>query len=159
PAEDFTVTTDGELRAEVAVSFTCTSAVVRFSLDGTLAFSSDPVPPSASTGPVDLGPVAPGTHTLTVAADVPLGLNCDSRAWSGPLWVTTAGVADDDAAFVAPGETATVSTAVTGSLRPAGVTATLNRSASATTAARLSAITYDGRPSGLPPSPIRAAGF
>jgi hypothetical protein len=159
PSHDFTVTTDGVLRAETTVSDTCVNAVVRFSLDGTLAFTSDPILAGETTGLVDLGPVSPGTHTLTVTADVPLGINCDSRLWTGTLSVTTAGVTDDDIALVAPGEMATVSTAVTGSPRPAGVTATLTRTSSATTTARLSAITYDGLPSGLPPSPIRAAGY
>lgn len=67
------------LRAEVAVTFTCIATTVYFHVDGTLASTSDPVPVDGSTGVVDLGPVTPGTHTLTVAADVPLGINCGSR--------------------------------------------------------------------------------
>jgi hypothetical protein len=158
--EDFAVTTDGALTADVAVSFTCLGTEVEFRVDGTSAFTSDPVPAGGSTGVVDLGPVAPGTHTLTVAAVVPLSVECDLFAWSGTLSVTVDGVLDDDVAFVAPGGVATVSTAVAGSPRPAGITATLTRSASATATARFSVATYDGLPSGIPsPPPIRAAGY
>ncbi len=152
---DFPLTTDGVLRAEVAASSSC-SVNVNLFLDGAFVFSSQSVSASGNTGLLDLGPVAPGTHTLTTSVNV--STFC-SPVWQGLFSVTTAGVTADDIAFVAPGETATVSTALTSSLRPAGVTATLTRSASATTTARLSAITYDGLPSGLPPSPIRAAGY
>ena len=159
PTHDFPVTTAGGLSAEVKVIFACSWAVVRLRVDGELAFTSEPLSPGQSTGTVDLGSVAPGTHTLRVEADAGGGLECDSAFWDGTLSVTTTGVSDDDVAFVAPGDQDTVSTVVAGSPRPAGVSATLLRSQAATTAARISVATYDGLPQGAPSGPpIRAAG-
>jgi hypothetical protein len=160
PAQHFTVTTDGALSAEVvADTGNCVPIVVRFAVDGTPAFESEAVAPGASTGVAALGPVTAGTHTLSVEADVPLGVNCDFRAWSGTLSVTTSGIAATDVAFAGPGDVVTVSTAVFGSPRPPGITATLTRSGAATGIAQFSVATYDGLPSGLPPNPIRAAAF
>jgi hypothetical protein len=162
PAQHIGVTTAGTLRAEVTTADTnCAAITVILSIDGAAAFTSDAVAPGASTGPADLGPVSPGAHTLSVEARVPLSISCDSRGWSGILSITTAGVADDDVAIVAPGRSATVSTAVTGSPRPAGITATLFRSARATGSATISVATFSDIPSVLIPSPppIRAAGY
>lgn len=165
PAQHVSVTTDGTLRAELTAADTNSVAItVTLSVDGAAAFTSEPVAPGGSTGLADLGPVSPGTHTLSVEAQVPYGtcVACDSvsRGWSGVLSITTAGVADADTAVVAPGGSATVSTAVSGSPRPAGVTATLYRSASASGSATVSVATYVGLPSGLPGvPPIRAAGY
>lgn len=160
PAQHFTVTTDGALGAEVVASASnCTAIVVRFAVDGVTAFTSGEVAPGASTGAANLGPVAAGTHTLSVEAEVPVVSGCDPRGWSGTLNVTTSGVAASDVALVGPGDVVTVTTEVFGSPRPAGITATLTRSASAIGIARFSVTTYSGSPSGLPPSPIRAAGF
>lgn len=161
PARHFTVTTDGTLRAEVAADAgNCVAVTVVLSVDGAVGFRSEPVAPSASTGAVDLGPVSPGTHTLSVEAEVPIGIGCDTRGWAGTLTITTSGVADSDVAVVAPGGSATVSTAVGGSPRPAGITATLYRSASATTSATISVATYVGLPSGQPSGPpTRAAAY
>lgn len=159
PAQDFAVTTDGALSAEVTVTATCLSADVRFAVDGGPPVASGPLAPGESTGVVNLGPVTPGTHTLTVGADVASSIDCEARSWSGTLNVTTTGVSGEAVAFVLPGETATVSTVVAGSPRPAGVAATLFRSQAATTTARFSVATYDGLPSGLPPNPVRAAAY
>ena len=160
PAQDFIVTTDGALSAEVAVTFSCPSAVIRLAVNGELRYLSDPIATGGSTGIVDLGAVAPGTHTLTVAADLPLLLSCDERLWTGTLTVTTPGVTVSDSALVAPGASATVTTAVAGSPRPAGITATLFRSQAATTSALISVATFDGLPSGQPsPPPIRTSAF
>jgi hypothetical protein len=162
PDQHVAVTTAGTLRAEVTTADTnCAAITVILSIDGAAVFTSDAVAPGASTGPADLGPVSPGAHTLSVEARVPLSISCDSRGWSGILSITTAGVADNDVAIVAPGGSATVSTAVTGSPRPAGITATLYRSASARGSATLSVATFSDIPSVLIPSPppIRAAGY
>lgn len=160
PAQDFAVTTDGALTAEVTVSNSCGSPIIRFAVDGVPVAASDPVAIGGTTGKLELGPVTPGTHTLTVGADVPVLVNCDARLWAGTLAVTNSGVAASDVAFVAPGGTSTVSTVVAGSPRPAGVRATLFRSQAATTSALISVATYSGFPSGLPsPPPIRAAAF
>lgn len=160
PAQDFVVSTDGALAAEVTVTNSCGSPIVRFAVDGVPVAASDPVAIGGSTGKLVLGPVTPGTHTLTVGADVPLLTNCDARLWAGTLAVTNSGVAASDVAFVAPGGTRTVSTVVAGSPRPAGVRATLFRSQAATTSALISVATYSGLPSGVPtPPPIRAAAF
>ena len=102
PAQDFEFTTDGALAVEVTVVSTCLASVVRLFVDALPAFTSTPIDPGESTGPVDLGPISPGTHTLTVAADVPLNVECDSRSWSGTLAVTVSGVSDDDVVFVEP---------------------------------------------------------
>ena len=143
------MTTDGALAAEVVASAgNCTAINVHFRVDGGPDFASEGIAAGASTGVVDLGPVTPGTHTLTVVADVPLSVNCDSRAWSGTLTVTGAGILDEDVAFVLPGDVATVSTAVSGSPRPAGIEATLTRSGSAVGTAQFSVATYTGLPSG-----------
>ena len=161
PAQDFAVTTDGALAAEVVASDSnCTAIVVRFSVDGALAITSEGVAPGASTGVANLGPVAPGTHTLTVGADVPSTFLCDFRAWSGTLTVTGAGIVAEDVAFAGPGDVVTVSTAVSGSPRPAGIRATLTRSATAAGTAQFSVATYAGLPAGVPsPPPIRAAAY
>ena len=67
-AQDVEVTTDGTLRAKVTLAAgNCSSIVVRLSVDGALAFTSDPVEPGGSTSEVNLGPVEPGTHTLRFA--------------------------------------------------------------------------------------------
>jgi hypothetical protein len=159
PAQEFTITTGGALSAEVNVTFTCPTAVLRFSVDGALLHTSDPVAIGGSTGTVDLGPVTPGTHTLTIGADLPLLISCDERTWTGVLTVTTSGVAASDAATVAPGEMATVSTIVAGSTL-GGVRATLFHSQAATSDALISVARYDGLPSGLPsPPPIRTSAF
>jgi hypothetical protein len=165
PAQHFSVTTDGALSAEVVASLdNCVAIGVRLAVDGVQRFESQDVEPGSSTGVAELGPVTPGTHTLSVEADVPNGLNCDStsvRSWSGTLQVTTSGVAATDVAFVSPGSVVTVSTEVLGSPRPAGITATLTRSPVAAGVAQLSVVTYSGIPSFLGPSPppIRAAAF
>jgi hypothetical protein len=161
PAQDFSVTTDGALAAEVvAGEFNCTVIDIRFSVDGAPEVVSEGVAPGESTGVVDLGPVTPGTHTLTVGADVPPSLDCDSRAWSGELTVTGSGVLADDVGFAyMPGDVVTVSTEASGFPRPAGIRATLTRGSTATGTAQLSVVTYDGMPSGLPPNPVRAAAF
>jgi hypothetical protein len=171
PTRDFPVTTAGALSAEVTVTFACSSALVRFRVDGALLFTSEVLTVGESTGAADLGPVTPGTHTLSLEAEAGGGAGCDSAAWAGTLSVTTAGVTDHDVAFVAPGDQDTVSTAVAGSPRPAGVTATLFRSQAATTAGRISVATFAGLPSGAPSDPYlptdpyaptdpyRAAGF
>lgn len=160
PGQHFTVTTGGTLRAEVtADAGNCTDITVLLSVDGAIGFTSEPVAPNGSTGVADLGPVSPGTHTLSVEAELPDSA-CDVRGWAGTLTITTAGVAASDVAVVAPGASATVSTAVSGSPRPAGITATLYRSASATTSATISVATYVGLPSeGPSPPPIRAAAY
>jgi hypothetical protein len=167
PAQHFTVTTDGALGAELVADVgNCVAIAVRFAVDGGPETASASVPPGGSTGSTALGPVAPGTHTLSLAVDVPPGgINCDSisaRSWSGTLWVTTSGVAAADAGLAhAGGDIVTVSTAVTGSPRPAGITATLTRGATAAGVARISVATYAGIPSVLVPTPppIRAAAF
>jgi hypothetical protein len=162
PAQDFAVTTDGALAAEVVTSASnCRAIVVRFSVDGAPVFTSEGVAPGASTGVVNLGPVTPGTHTLTVGADVAATLLCDFRAWSGTLTVTGSGIVADDVAFAGPGDVVTVSTAVSGSPRPAGIAGTLTRSGTAAGTAQFSVATYAGIPSVLAPSPppIRAAAY
>ena len=163
PAQHFTVTTDGALSAEVvADADNCedTAIVVRFAVDGAPAFESEGVPPGASTGVAELGPVTAGTHTLSVEADVPTSFSCDFRAWSGTLAVTTSGVVATDTAFAGPGDVVTVSTVVLGSPRPAGITATLSRSPTAIGTAQFSVSTYAGLPSAIPSGPpIRAAAF
>lgn len=162
PAQDFSVTTDGALAAEVVASAgNCTAIDIRFSVDGDPDVESEGVAPGASTGVVNLGPVTPGTHTLTVAADVPINQFCDLRFWSGTLTVTGAGIVAEDVDFAyEPGDIVTVSTAVSGSPRPAGISATLTRGPTAAGTAQFSVATYIGLPSGVPGSPpIRAAAF
>jgi hypothetical protein len=149
---DFPVTTAGALSAEVTVTYTCSTAVVRFRVDDTLVFTSELLSIGESTDVVDLGPVTPGTHTLRVEADAGGGgLECDSPAWEGILSVTTSGVTDHDVAFVNPDHHDTVSVP--------GITATLDRSNVSPTAAvaRLSVATYDGLPSGQPGDPFQPA--
>ena len=161
PAQHFTVTTDGALSAEVvADADNCTAIVVRVAVDGAPAFESEGVAPGASSV-AELGPVTAGTHTISVEADVPISFSCDFRAWSGTLAVTTSGVAASDVAFAGPGDVVTVSTALLGFPRPAGITATLSRSPTAMGTAQFSVATYAGIPSVLIPSPppIRAAAF
>jgi hypothetical protein len=159
PAQDFIVTTDGALSAEVVASAgNCSAITVRFAVDGMQKAELEGVAPGGSTGIAEFGPVTPGTHTLTVQADVPLPLNCDLRIWSGTLTVTTSGVAASAVATVPPGGTATVSTVVAGS-GLAGVRATLFRSQAATSDALFAVATYDGLPTGVPPTPIRAAAY
>jgi len=163
--QDFPVTTDGTLTVEVAVQSTCVSTIVGFSVDGADPVTSNPVPVGGTTGVVDLGPVTPGTHTLTVGGSVTGAIQCDSLSWSGTLSVTTAGVSDDDVAIVPPGGDDTVSTVVTGSPRPAGIRARLFHAPTASASARISVATFDGLPAGLPDDPYqpgdqyRAAGF
>jgi hypothetical protein len=160
PAQHFSVTTDGALSAElVADAGNCTTIDVRFAVDGGPPTASESVPPGGGTGATALGPVAPGTHTLSLEVDVPITLGCDFRAWAGTLSVTTSGVAATDTAFAGPGDIVTVSTAVSGSPRPAGIAATYTRSGAAVGVAQISVTTYSGLPSGLPPDPIRAAAF
>ncbi|HEX5015658.1 MAG TPA: PxKF domain-containing protein [Candidatus Limnocylindrales bacterium] len=160
PAQHFDVTTSGTLRAQVAADATnCVAIVVLLSVDGTEEYNSGLIAPGASTGLADLGPVTPGTHTLSVEALVHDDVACPTRGWSGQLAITTSDVATDDVAVVAPGGSATVSTAVAGSPRPAGVTATLFRSVDAAGTARISVATYDSLPAGVPPNPIREAAF
>jgi hypothetical protein len=165
PVQDFHVTTDGVLRAAVAVELTCVSTTVQFSVDGGAPIASNPVPSGGTTGAMDLGPVSPGTHTLTVGGNVTGAIQCDSLSWSGTLTVTTAGVSDDDVAIVPPGGDDTVSTVVTGSPRPAGIRARLFHAPTASASARISVATFDGLPAGLPGDPYqpgdpyRAAGF
>ena len=159
PAQDFAVTTDGALSAEVDVTTACAAVTVRFAVDGVPLPPTDPVAAGGTTGQIDLGPVAPGSHTLTVGADVPLLFGCDERLWTGTLTVTTSGIAATDVAFAGPGDVVTVSTVVLGSPRPAGIAATLTRSPTAAGVAQISVATYDGLPSGVPPNPIRAAAF
>lgn len=159
PAQHFNVTTDGSLSAEVtAADDNCTAVNVLLSVDGGTPSRTNGVAAGASTGTISLGPVTPGTHTLTVEGEVPSSA-CDVRSWLGTLSVTTSGVAATDSALVQPGGTDTVSTVVFGSPRPAGISATYTRSATATTASLISVTTYDGLPSGLPPNPIRAAAY
>ena len=159
PAQHFNVTTDGALSAAVTVTAACVAPIIRFAVDGVPVAATDAIAAGATTGEVDLGPVTPGTHTLTVVADIPFLLSCDQRLWDGELVVTTSGVATTDSALVAPGGSATVSTAVVGSPRPAGVTATLYRSQAATTSARISVATFEGLPFGPSLPPIRAAAY
>ena len=159
PAQHFNVTTDGSLSAEVtAADDNCTAVNVLLSVDGNVPSRTDGLAPGASTGTINLGPLTPGTHTLSVEGEVPSS-SCDVRSWLGTLAVTTSGVAATDSVLVQPGSTQSVSTVVFGSPRPAGIAATYTRSATATSASLISVTTYDGLPSGLPPNPIRAAAF
>ena len=102
PAQHFEVTTEGALGAELAADpDNCTGIVMRFAVDGVTGFESQGVAPGASTGVAELGPVPPGTHTLSVEADVPIGVFCDFRSWAGTLLVTTSGTAAADVATAA----------------------------------------------------------
>ena len=65
----------------------CSSITVDFFLDGFLVFTSDPLGPGDSTPPLDLGPVIPGTHVLSLQATGIVG-GCNTgtlAAWSGTL--------------------------------------------------------------------------
>jgi hypothetical protein len=161
PAQHFQVTTDGTLSAEVrADADNCYPIVVRLFVDDIEKFESGSVAAGASTGVAALGPLTAGTHKLSVEAEVASSGSCDVRGWFGTLAVTTSGVAASDVGTaMTGGDIVTVSTAVLGSPRPAGITATLTRSATAIGTAQISVATYDGLPSGLPPNPIRAAAF
>jgi hypothetical protein len=155
------VATAGVLRASVAIDASvCAGVTILLSVDGALA-ASVPVAPGGSTGDQDLGPVSAGAHTLSIEAEVPFLVTCDSRAWSGVATITTSGVAAGDRADVGPGGSATVSTVVAGSPHLAGITATLDRSSTATGTATISVLTYDALPPNpiLPPSPISPVAY
>ena len=130
PPVHIPVSTAGVLRVSVAVDGTvCSGVTVLVSVDEALEASVS-VAPGGSTGQLDLGPVSPGAHTVSVEAEVPIVPGCDFRAWSGSVSITTSGVAAGNQASVGPGGSATVSTIVAGA-NLAGIRATLTRSGSA----------------------------
>jgi hypothetical protein len=157
------VPTEGALQvAFVASPDHCSDIIAHLLVDGVERSRSAPLAPGASTGVLDLGPVSPGTHQVGVQAEGILG-GCNTghlAAWSGTLSVGVSGLTAADTALVAAGDTATVSTVVSGSPAPAGVEATFTRSASADGLVTLTAATYGQNPVAAPQAlPIMPLSF
>jgi hypothetical protein len=95
--------TDGELRVMYrAPRSHCSALRVHLSVDASAAVASDPVAPAAESGVIDLGPLAPGVHTLMVNAEGIRG-GCNQgvlSSWGGTLVAWTSG---PDAGALVPG--------------------------------------------------------
>ncbi len=95
PAYSTSVNTSSLLQAEFVASTThCSSIKVHIFVDGSLVQISGALAPGESTGPLNFGPVTPGTHLLSVQAEgVPGGCNVGTLgSWGGDLTIQTSGV-------------------------------------------------------------------
>jgi hypothetical protein len=146
-----------------AASTHCSSIIAHILVDGVERFASAPLAPGEGTGLRDFGPVAAGVHQVAVQAEgVAGGCNSGSLAiWSGALSLTVSGLTDADAAVVAPGQSAAVSTMVGGSPAPAAVEAFYTRALDAFGFASLSVATYPPGPvlPGDPALPVGSVAF
>ena len=91
PPFTVTATTAGVLQAEYVTPGHCSDMRVTFAVDSVVQYTSPFLGAFASTGVVDLGPVTPGTHTVSVQAEGTTG-GCNTgslAAWEGTLLVTT----------------------------------------------------------------------
>ena len=93
PPAEVAVSTSEVIRA---VEFTasavhCSEIRVYISIDGVLEYTSAFLGPGGSTGVINVGPVAPGSHTIEVQAEGTVG-GCNAGrliSWAGDLKVTT----------------------------------------------------------------------
>jgi hypothetical protein len=93
PVFETSITSADILRLQfTAASTGCSSVTLDFQVDGFDVYFSDQLAPGDSTPAVDVGPVIPGTHVLTVqATGVEGGCNVGTLAsWGGTLTVLTA---------------------------------------------------------------------
>ncbi len=98
-----TVTTTSVLTLEFESAWDgCATFSVTFLVDGVPVFTSAPLGPFVSTGPVDAGPVSAGNHLLEVRATGVAG-GCDQgtlTSWGGRFTATT----NDDPVAPTPAE-------------------------------------------------------
>lgn len=92
PPFDVAVSTQSALQVQFTASVGhCSDIRVYISVDGFPQYLSGFLGPGDSTGVVNLGPVAPGSHTIGVQAEGRVG-GCnagDLASWAGGLSVTT----------------------------------------------------------------------
>jgi hypothetical protein len=92
----YTATTTLASPAQLTVDFNsssplaCSNMRVHIFLDGAMQFTSAFLPPGGDTGPINLGIVSAGTHTLGVQAEGQVG-GCNTGSaisWGGTLSVS-----------------------------------------------------------------------
>lgn len=97
PPATVTVWTEGALTVDFTASPAhCSDIIARIALDGAPARVSEQLAAGASTGPLDLGPVSPGAHVVSVQGEgVVSGCNSGGiSSWSGSItFGITAGAA------------------------------------------------------------------
>ena len=89
PAAVVTVWTEGALTVDFTASpGHCSAMIAHVSLDdGAVTRVSEKLDPGVATGPIDLGPVAPGEHVVSIQAEGVVG-GCNSGGvanWSGSI--------------------------------------------------------------------------
>ena len=89
---EVTVLTTGTLLAQFTAAAThCASVYFHFAVDGQEVAILGPIAPGQATPSLDLGPVAPGSHSIQIRAEGYLN-NCISNvlwSWGGDLQVVT----------------------------------------------------------------------
>jgi hypothetical protein len=95
------IKSDGILKIKyLAPRSHCSSIKIHFGVDGAQKSVSEPVRPGDTTGYVDLGPVSPGDHIVSLRGEGIAG-GCNSgtiTSWGGSAIVETSGQSQDNAA-------------------------------------------------------------